>query len=176
MGSLARFVGVVALGLALGTIVVGHGVVLPMLDAQTGLIDPNLARALAQPMALRLAELLALCCVLLALAAPHWLRSRFATTTSLLLVGAAAVNRAVIVPTLYATWSHVDLVAGRPAARIAAAQELARDHQWVLLAMAAGLLVTAGIAARRGGSEAPTRLETDEAQATAPAAVNRQAA
>ena len=46
----------ISLGLAVGAVVVGHMLLVPSLATNPELIDPNLARALAEPLALRTAD------------------------------------------------------------------------------------------------------------------------
>lgn len=128
---------------AIGAVVIGYGVVLPTLDGQTHLVDANLGRALAEPIALRLAEILVGASIVLALVAPRWLRTRLGTTLALMLVTATTANRVLLAPAVYAAWARVDLVAGRPLDRLAQAQELAHDQQWLLgstLALLLGLV------------------------------------
>jgi len=129
---LAAFLGTLALCAAIGAVTVGYGVVLPTLEAQAHLVDANLGRALAEPIVMRLAEILVGASIVFALAAPRWLRTRLGTTLALALVMATTANRVLMAPAVYAAWARVDLVAGRPAERLARAQELAQDQLWLL--------------------------------------------
>lgn len=140
----AVLIGILALGLALGSIVLGHAIVVPTLQANTDLVDANLARALAQPLALRSTELCLGSTVLLALIARAWLRHHAGTTLALLAVGLAALDRFVILPRVHEAWTRVDLVAMRPAARVEAAEQLSTIHE---AAVAALVLLFVGIAA-----------------------------
>jgi hypothetical protein len=135
-----------ALGLALGSIVLGHMILLPMLRADTTLVDANLARALAEPLALRTAELGLAACVVLAAVAHHWLRHRAGTTLALLAVGIAGVERFGLLPRLQVAWARVDLVAMRPQAKIVVAEQLGTIHHAALAALIVLLLAIAGLA------------------------------
>lgn len=121
--------GILALGLALGSIVLGHLLVVPALQADTTLVDANLARALSEPIALRSAEFGLLAAVIVAAVARPWLRHHAATTLGLLAAGLAATDRFVILPRVHEAWARVDLVAMRPLARIDAAEQLTMVHQ-----------------------------------------------
>jgi hypothetical protein len=153
---IAEFTGTIALCAALGAILVGHGVVLPALAHETGLIDANLARALAGPAALRIGDVVLGASIVVGLSAPRWLRSRIGTTLALVLVAAAAANRVVVTPAVYEAWSRVDLVAARPADRLARAQELANNHTALLVTMVLLLLgIVWLVVHRRPTSAAP---------------------
>jgi hypothetical protein len=116
---------ILALSTALGALVVGELVVVPMLG-RTDLLDANLATAVSAPVHLRTAEIGVAAGLAVALAVPAWLRSRFATSVALLLLLGATARRVVLLPALYAAWARVDIVAGRPEARLHEARELAR--------------------------------------------------
>ena len=124
----AVLIGILALGLALGSIVLGHGIVVPTMQAHTTLVDANLARALSEPLALRTAELCLAAAVIVAAVARGWLRHRAGTTLGLLAVGIAGTDRFVILPRVHEAWARVDLVAMRPIARIDAAEQLSTIH------------------------------------------------
>lgn len=127
--------GILALGLALGSIVLGHLIVVPALQGDTTLVDANLARALSEPIALRSAELGLVAAVILAAVARPWLRHHAGTTLGLAAVGLAAIDRLVILPRVHEAWARVDLVAMRPAPRIEAAEQLALVHEVAIAAM-----------------------------------------
>jgi hypothetical protein len=136
-------IGILALGLALGSIVLGHAIVIPTLQADTGLVDANLARALGEPLALRTAELCLIATVILAATARPWLRHHAATTLGLLAAGLAALDRFVILPRVHEAWARVDLVAMRPVARVESAEQLSMVHE---LAVAVIVLMLIGVA------------------------------
>lgn len=135
-----------ALGLALGSIVLGHLLLVPMLEADTSLVDANLARALAQPLALRSAEVALAACVVLTAVARHWLRHRAGTTLGLLAVGIAAADRFGLLPRVHEAWGRVDLVAMRPRVRIEAAAQLSTIHEASLAALIVVLIALAALA------------------------------
>ncbi|KIG12734.1 hypothetical protein DB30_01092 [Enhygromyxa salina] len=135
-----------ALGLALGSIVLGHLLLVPGLQADTTLVDANLARALAQPLSLRTAELALAACVVLTAVAKHWLRHNAGTTLALLATGIAAIDRLGVLPRAHEAWSRVDLVAMRPQARIDGAEQLWMVHEATLAALTVVLIALAGFA------------------------------
>ena len=140
-------IGHLALALALGAIVVGHLLLIPLLCANTALVDANLARALSEPLALRCGELVLAGCVLAALASKRWLAHRAGLTLSLVAVGVAAIDRLVLIPELHQAWGRVDLVAMRPLARIEVAEQLTLVHQASLGAMVVALVGLGALAA-----------------------------
>ena len=142
----AVLIGILALGLALGSIVLGHVIVVPTLQANTSLVDANLARALAEPLALRSAELCLAAVVVVAAVARAWLRHHAGTTLGLLAAGLAATDRFVILPRMHEAWARVDLVAMRPAARIEAAEQLSLIHEAAAGAIAVVLVAIAVLA------------------------------
>jgi hypothetical protein len=145
-------IGIVALGLALGSIVVGHLILVPTLQADTTLVDANLARALAEPLALRSAELALAACVALACVAQRWLRHRAGTTLALLAAGIAGVDRLGLLPRVHEAWGRVDLVAMRPQVRIEAAEQLSLIHEATLATSIVLLLAIAGFASAKSSS------------------------
>lgn len=142
----ATLIGILALGLALGSIVLGHAILIPSLQADTSLVDANLARALGEPLALRSAELCLAAAVVVALVARAWLRHHAGTTLGLLAVGLAAIDRFVILPRAHDAWARVDLVAMRPAARLEAAEQLSTIHEAAVAATALVLIAVAVLA------------------------------
>jgi len=139
-------IGNLALGMALGAIVVGHLVLIPALTGEATLVDANLARALSEPLALRCAEIVLAACVLLAIVARRGLEHPAAQTLALLAAGIAACDRLVLVPEVHAAWAKVDLVAMRPVAQIAGAEEITLIHQAALAALVVLLVAAAGLA------------------------------
>jgi hypothetical protein len=135
-----------ALGLALGSIVLGHSILVPTLRADTSLVDANLARALAEPLALRTAEVALGACMVLAAVAHRWLRHRAGTSLALLAVGVAGVERFGLLPRLHVAWSRVDLVAMRPQAKVAVAEQLSTIHHAAIATLIVLLLATAALA------------------------------
>lgn len=139
-------IGILALGLALGSIVLGHVIVIPTLQANTTLVDANLARALGEPLALRTAELCLAATVIIAAIARAWLRHHAGTTLGLLAAGLAATDRFVILPRVHEAWARVDLVARRPATRLEAAEQLSTVHELAVAAIAITLVAIAVLA------------------------------
>lgn len=147
-------IGILALGLALGSLILGHLILVPALEANTSLVDANLARALAEPLALRCAELVLLACVVLAGVARGWLRVRAGTTLALLAAGIAGADRLGLLPRMQAAWGRVDLVAMRPYVRVEDAQQLTLIHHSAVAALLLVLLALAGLASlERKGKE-----------------------
>ena len=145
----AACLGLLAFATFFGALVIGYAVAVPGL-AGSPLIDANLGRALATPLALRLAEILIGAGVVLAMTASRWISSRAATTLALLLTGAALAHRLLLLPHLGRLWARVDLIAGRPVDTLAEAQRWAQHQQWLLLGMGALLVVLAALATRGG--------------------------
>lgn len=148
------FIGICSLGLALGAIVLGHLILVPSLQADTSLVDANLARALAEPLALRTSELALAACVVLAGVAHRWLRHRAGTSLALVAVGITGADRLGLLPRMHDAWGRVDLVAMRPLPRVAAAEQLSLIHQASVGAVVVVLLAIAGLACLR---EAPRK-------------------
>lgn len=142
----AVLIGILALGLALGSIVLGHMIVVPTLQANTSLVDANLARALGEPLALRTAELCLAATVILAAIARPWLRHHAGTTLGLLAAGLAATERFVILPRVHEAWARVDRVAMRPTARVEAAEQLSTLHELAVGSIALLLVALALLA------------------------------
>lgn len=106
--------GLLACAAALGAQLVGRGIVLPELAAQSNLIDANLVATLSEPLHLRIAEVVLAAHLLVAASASRWLDARWATSVGLVLVGLSGLQRFVILPAMYGAWSMADLVASRP--------------------------------------------------------------
>lgn len=106
--------GLLACAAALGAQLVGRGVVLPELAAQSNLIDANLVATLSEPLHLRIAEVVLAAHLLVAASASRWLDARWATSAALVLVGLSGLQRFVVLPAMYGAWSMADLVAARP--------------------------------------------------------------
>lgn len=143
----ASFLGLVALAVAMGALVVGRAVVLPELGSHPELLDANFAKAVSAPIHLRLAEIVLGAHLLLAAFARPWVGSRWATTVALVLVGASAVHRFALLPTLYDAWARADLVAGRPVAHILEGQRLELQETVLIGTMLLLQLVLCGGAA-----------------------------
>lgn len=119
------------LAITLAALVVGHGFIMPLLIADHPLLDANLARAVASPIELRIADVVVFGCLLTACVVPRWSDRHVSTTLALLATVLAGCDRLLLLPRLHAAWSQVDLVAGRPLDRLAEAQQLAHQHLWV---------------------------------------------
>lgn len=132
--------GTLALALALGSLVVGHLVLIPALAGDTSLIDANLARTLAEPLAIRCATLLGIACVVLAALVKPWLKQTLALSVSLVAVAIAALDRLALLPRMQAAWARVDLVAGRPVERVEEAQRLQQTHEIALVLLLIALV------------------------------------
>lgn len=144
--------GLVVIAVAIAVLVLGRFVLVPMLARSHTLVDANLARALAGPIHLRLAEIGLAATLVAFVVLPKWTRSRLAAALALALVAAGAAWRAWLLPQLYAAWSKVDLVAARPLDRLRAAEALDQWDQAVTLAMVLSMIAMAYVAMR---GEAP---------------------
>ncbi len=118
--------GLLACAAALGAQLVGRGVVLPELAAQSALIDANLAAALAEPIHLRIAEVVLAAHLLVAASASRWLDVKWGTSVALILVGLSGLQRFVVLPAMYGAWSMADLVASRPIEHVLTGEKM----QW----------------------------------------------
>lgn len=147
--------GTLALALALGSLVVGHLVLIPALASDTSLIDANLARTLAEPLALQCGTLIVIACVALAVLVKPWLEHTLALSVSLGAVAIAALDRLALLPRLQAAWRRVDLVAGRPVERVDEAQQLQQTHQIALILLLIALVGLVVLATWRRPNDAP---------------------
>ncbi len=157
---------------AVGALAVGQLVMLPGLQAQPGLVDPNLLTRLMAPVHLRCVEIALVGSIVLMGVAPQWLRSRLATTLALLAVTGTGLLRMVTLPAVYTAWARVDRVAQAPRDRLVEAQTLAQEAGWIALASLA-MLVMLGVLA--GLRWAGPRVATTSTDAAAPPASPPQA-
>lgn len=156
---LARFICLLATGVAFGALLVGRGLILPAFDQPSTLLDANLAKALAGPIHLRVMEVVLAANLVLASMAERWLGMRWGTTLALLGAAMAGLSRFVVLPRLYATWSRTDLVAGRPLDRLALAEQL-QTHEALLSWTCALLLLALLVAASRASEATPHEAST----------------
>lgn len=140
--------GLLACAAAMGAQLVGRGVVLPELAAQTDLIDANLIASLSEPVHLRLSELVLAAHLLIAASANRWLESRWATSVALVLVGLSALQRFVVLPTMYGAWSMADLVAARPIEHVLVGERMQWQDNMLVALMTLGQLALVVAAAR----------------------------
>lgn len=166
----AACLGLLVTSIAISAIGLGRFVVLPMMVRAHALVDANLARTLAQPIHFRLAEITLAATLVGFVVLPRWTRSRIASGLSVSLVLGAAAWRAAMLPALYAAWSKVDLVAGRPVDRMQAATALDGYEQAVSLALMFGLLATAWVALRNIIVAEPRKVAVDATPARMSAA------
>ncbi|MCH9684265.1 MAG: hypothetical protein K0V04_22720 [Deltaproteobacteria bacterium] len=164
----AASIGIAALAAAFGALAVAQLVVLPGLQAQPGLVDPNLLTRLVAPVHLRCVEIALVGSIVLVGVAPRWLGSRLATTLALLAVTGTGLLRMVTLPAVYEAWARVDRVALAPRDRLVHAETLAHQAEWIgigSMAMVLMLIVLAGLRWRpraatgdraRGSSPEPT--------------------
>jgi hypothetical protein len=151
----AACLGILAVATALAALVLGRFVVVPMLAHSHSLVDANLARSLAEPLHLRLAEIGLGAMLVAFVVVPRWTRSKVAAALAMVLVIGAAAWRAWLVPTLYAAYARVDLVAGRPAFRLQEVERLEDLESAAVSAMALLLVALAFAALRLDGIAKP---------------------
>lgn len=142
-----------ALALALGAIVVGHALVLPALGSSE-LIDANLARALVEPLRLRVAEVVLVCTLVLALTTRRWLGERSLAAAASVALALAAADRVFLLPRLHRVGGRVDFVAGRPLDQLELTQQLALGHFALLLVLGLVLAALVYALARRTATPA----------------------
>ncbi len=149
----------------MGAQLVGRGVVLPELAAQSNLIDANLVVTLSEPLHLRLAEIVLAAHLILAASAGRWLEARWATSVALVLVGLSGLQRFVILPAMYGAWSMADLVASRPIEHVLAGERMQWQDTMLVGAMTLLQLALLGAAARM---MRPAKVEPAPAPAVTP--------
>lgn len=115
------------------------------------LVDANLARSLAEPLHLRLAEIGLGATLAAFVLVPRWTRSRVAAALAMVLVVSMALWRALLVPALYAAYARVDLVAGRPLDRLQEVERLDDLESAAVSAMALLFVALAWAALRVDG-------------------------
>jgi hypothetical protein len=151
----AACLGVIVVATALAALVLGRFVVVPMLAHGHALVDANLARSLAEPLHLRLAELGLAASLIAFVLVPRWTRSRVAAALAVVVVLGTALWRALLLPALYTAYSRVDLVAGRPVDRLQELERLEDIESAAVSAMALLLVALAWAALRVDGLAAP---------------------
>ncbi len=137
----AACLGLLVMAIAIAAQLLARFVVLPMLARADALVDANLAKALAQPVHFRLAEITLAAALVAFVLLPRWTKSKLAGVLAMVLVTGTALWRAMLLPALYDAWARVDLVAGRPIDRLRAAEQLAGYEEAVGLGL--GLLFAA---------------------------------
>jgi hypothetical protein len=162
----AACLGLVVVATALATLVLGRFVVVPMLAHGHTLVDANLARSLAEPLHLRLAEIGLGAALLAFVLVPRWTRSRVAAALAMVLVIGMALWRALLVPALYAAYARVDLVAGRPLDRIQEVDRLDDLESAAVSAMALLFVALAWAALRVDGIVEPAVASTPASEPT----------
>jgi hypothetical protein len=150
----------VVVATALAALVLGRFVVVPMLAHGHTLVDANLARSLAEPLHLRLAEIGLGAALLAFVLVPRWTRSRVAAALAMVLVIGMALWRALLVPALYAAYARVDLVAGRPLDRLQEVDRLDDLESAAVSAMALLFVALAWAALRVDGIVEPAVAST----------------
>ena len=152
--------GILALGIALGGVLVGHGLLIPLLTSGDGLVDQNLARALANPLELRVGDAVLVACLVLAAVSHRWGGAAVTTTVTLVAACLAAVDRLLLLPRMHDAYGRVDLVAGRPADAFAELSAAAGYHTWATVLCACLLVVTSVLVSTpRAADKAKTRPE-----------------
>lgn len=155
-----------SLALTLGALIVGHGILVPMVAEPSALADANLAGALSAPLALRCADIVLVGGLVLGFCVPRCTTTRFATTAALSLTAIAAVERMFVLPRLSSMWARVDRVSQRPVDVLEQATRLQTQH-WVLVVTMIGLaLATAWLALRYAA--APSAPATGAAEPSSP--------
>lgn len=147
--------GLLVCATAIAALGLGRWVVLPILARAHALVDANLAKALAQPIHMRLAEIALAAALAAFVLLPRWTRSRAAAGIAMCTVAATAAWRAVLLPALYAAWSRADLVAGRPVERLREAERLDAYEQALTLALFFAFAAIAWIGLRAGSVASP---------------------
>lgn len=114
-------VATLAVAIGLGAVALAHPVVLPVLEAESGLVDANLAKALGVAVLERIDNVLLVAAALAAVTVRRASGQRLGTTFALLAIIVVAIDRFWLLPELAQAWSRVDLTVGRPHDRLEAA-------------------------------------------------------
>lgn len=162
----AACLGLLVMATAIAAQLLARFVVLPMLARADALVDANLAKALAQPVHFRLAEITLAAALVAFVLLPRWTKSKIAGVLAMVLVTGTALWRAMLLPALYDAWARVDLVAGRPIDRLRAAEQLQGYEEATGLALAMLFIATAWIALR-DTAIAPATVEPNPQRMTA---------
>ncbi len=160
---LTAFTGMLSLTVALGALVVGRAVLVPEMAAPSVLVDANLAKALAAPLHMRLAEIVLAAHLLLAAVAGRWLAAKWGTTLALILVISSALHRFLLLPALYGAWSRADVVAARPVEQILTAHRY-EIQELVVVGVMVVLQVSMLVAATRLHGRTLDAVSTSQAQ------------
>lgn len=122
---------------ALGCLGIGLGLAPHLLDraaVSPGLIDANLAQALAQPIELRSLELAIAGLLGLLICTRKLVDQKLGSSAALAALGLSVLDRLIVLPRVHDAYGKVDMVALRPESALRAAGELGLVH-----ALAAGL-------------------------------------
>ena len=160
--------GLLACAAAIGAQLVGRGIALPELAAQSNLIDANLVATLSEPLHLRLAEVVLAAHLLVAASAGRWLEAKWATSVALILVGLSGLQRFVILPSMYGAWSMADLVAARPIEHVLMGEKLRWQDNvlvGVMTLLQLALLVAAARMMKAKANESLPEKSADPAEA-----------
>lgn len=148
-----RFCALLALALALGCLMIGHGLFVPALAGQgqtaQGLVDANLARAMATPVAELTSSVAAVCAMVLLLCAPSGFGATSISTLSLAAAATCVVDRFVLMPRVEASLGRVDLVTAAPASAMARLEMWELAHQAAVASASVLLAAVAWIIAHR---------------------------
>ena len=154
----------------------GHAVLVPALAGQgegaTGLIDANLARALATPIAELTSSIAAVCALMVLALAPGAYRAGPISTLALAASATCVVDRFVFLPRVHEALGRVDLVTQAPKAAMARLEVWELAHQAGVATACVLLAAVAWVIAHRyaNASAAFAQREADESFASALAA------
>lgn len=168
--SARRFAALLGLSLALGCLLIGHGLILPALAAggsgAESLVDPNLARALTLPIAELTTTVAALATAFVLALAPRAFSASPMSTLALAALAACALDRLVLLPRMHLALGRVDLVTAAPASQMAKLQVWELGHQLCVATACALLAAIVWIIAHRFSASAssarPAELRTSE--------------
>lgn len=153
-----RFIALLGLCLALGCLLVGHGLLLPALTGEggagTAVVDANLASAIAEPIAQLTSSIAAVCAILVLICAPRAFGSSVMSTLALAASAICVADRFVLLPRVHEALGRVDLVSSAPASAMARFEMWQLAHQLSVASACALLAAVAWIVAHRFGSRA----------------------
>ena len=155
-----------ALALALGGVVAGQWIIFPAIDGSGPIADANLARALREPLELRLATITTLLAVLASVCLLSRADGKLPLSFTLVALTLLIINRTWILPSLHEVLQRVDLVSRLPADRMGQAGDWKLKYQIAdtiaAMLLAGALLLRESLALRSLRAFAPLKKRTDQ--------------
>ena len=174
MERLLRTAGFVSLAVVGGGVAIGRGIVVPLIEGHH-LLDPNLARAVAEPVRAGVASLTLLAAAMFVVVAPRIL-PRWSAALSLGLLALLAFDRLWLFPHANAAWDRIDRVTGRPAQLLTVAETYTDlEYLVAVAALLSFLLLSWSLAAARGAPTTAQAVDSTPVRPRAPMATTTPA-